>query len=63
MKIRFIKTLTVGITEGEEKELPFHLAQYHIEKGNAEEVVSESTGGGEKENKIKRSKKEKNEEN
>ena len=60
MKIRFIKSVFAGIKEGEVKDLPLHLAELHIEKGEAEEVKEEVEEN--KETKVKRSKKEKNEE-
>lgn len=63
MKIRFVKSLFVGIKEGEVKDLPLHLAQIHIEKGEAEEVDEVSLlEKGEAEKKVKRQKKDKNEE-
>lgn len=63
MKIRFVKSLFVGIKEGEVKDLPLYLAQIHIEKGEAEEVKEdEPLKNDEAEVKVKRQKKEKNEE-
>lgn len=36
MLVEFVKDLLVGIKNGEVKDLPVYLAQYHIEKGDAQ---------------------------
>lgn len=60
MLVEFVKDLPVGIKNGEVKDLPVYLAQYHIEKGDAQLI---NASDSEEKVKVKKVKSKQNDKN